>query len=67
MGVFSIGKIIAGSLFKKPSTLMYPVIPREWEERTRGAVSIDVDGCVLCGMCARACKFEAIKVQYEGE
>ena len=66
MGVFSIGKIIAGSLFKKPSTLMYPVIPREWEERTRGAVSINVDGCVLCGACARACPTHAIEVDRKG-
>lgn len=62
MGVFSIGKTVIGSLFKKPSTLMYPVIPREWEERTRGAVAIDVDGCVLCGMCGRACPTNAIEV-----
>lgn len=62
MGVFSIGKVVIGSLFKKPSTLMYPVIPREWEERTRGAVTIDVDGCVLCGMCARSCPTNAIEV-----
>lgn len=62
MGVFSIGKVVIGSLFKKPSTLMYPVIPREWEERTRGAVSINVDGCVLCGACARACPTNAIEV-----
>ena len=62
MGVFSLGKVIAGSLFKKPATLMYPVIPREWEERTRGAVSINIDGCVLCGACARACPTNAIEV-----
>ena len=62
MGVFSIGKVVVGSLFKKPSTLMYPVIPREWEERTRGAVAINVDGCVLCGACARACPTNALEV-----
>ena len=62
MGVFSLGKVVVGSLFKKPSTLMYPVIPREWEERTRGAVAINVDGCVLCGACARACPTNAIEV-----
>ena len=66
MGVFSLGKVVLGSLFKKPSTLMYPVIPREWEERTRGAVSINVDGCVLCGACARACPTNAIEVDRKG-
>ena len=62
MGVFSIGKKIIGSIGKKPATLMYPVVPREWEERTRGAVGIDVDGCVLCGMCQRVCPTNAIEV-----
>jgi|GEM_PF-226593 formate hydrogenlyase subunit 6/NADH:ubiquinone oxidoreductase subunit I len=62
MGVFSIGKVLIDSLFRKPATLMYPVIPREWEEMTRGAVGIDIEGCVLCGMCERACPTNAIKV-----
>jgi formate hydrogenlyase subunit 6/NADH:ubiquinone oxidoreductase subunit I len=62
MGVFSIGKVLIDSLFKKPATLMYPVVPREWEERTRGAVGIDIEGCVLCGMCQRACPTNAITV-----
>lgn len=62
MGVFTIGKILVDSLFKKTACRMYPVVPREWEERTRGAVGIDIDGCVLCGMCQRACPTNAITV-----
>ena len=62
MGVFTIGKVLVDSLFKKTACRMYPVVPREWEERTRGAVGIDIDGCVLCGMCQRACPTNAITV-----
>lgn len=67
MGFFSFGKTIIGSVFKKPATLMYPVIPREWEERTRGAISIDGPACIGCGMCQRACPTEAIKVDNKKE
>ena len=41
---------------------MYPVVPREWEERTRGSVSIDGDNCIACGMCERACPTNAIAI-----
>lgn len=49
-------------LFKKPATLMYPVIPREWQERTRGAVDINASECIACGICARKCPTNAITV-----
>ena len=55
LGFFKFGKTILGSIGKKPATLMYPVVPREWEERTRGSVSIDGDNCIACGMCASRC------------
>jgi formate hydrogenlyase subunit 6/NADH:ubiquinone oxidoreductase subunit I len=50
------------SLFKKPATLMYPVIPREWQERTRGHIDIVIEDCILCGICARKCPTQAITV-----
>ena len=31
LGFFKFGKTILGSIGKKPATLMYPVVPREWE------------------------------------
>ena len=62
LGFFKFGKTILGSLGKKPATLMYPVVPREWEERTRGSVSIDGDNCIACGICANACPTNAIDI-----
>lgn len=62
LGFFRFGKTIMGSVNKKPATLMYPVVPREWEERTRGAVGIDGENCIACGMCERACPTNAISI-----
>ena len=41
---------------------MYPVIPREWKERTRGRIEIDIDTCIFCGICSRKCPTDAIAV-----
>ncbi|MDR1247101.1 MAG: 4Fe-4S binding protein [Clostridiales Family XIII bacterium] len=62
MAVLKIGKMVMGSLFKKPATLMYPVIPRKWQERTRGHIDIVIDDCILCGICAKKCPTQAITV-----
>lgn len=62
MSVMKIKKMILGSLFKKPATLMYPVVPRKFEERTRGHIEIDMDACILCGICAKRCPTDAIEV-----
>ena len=62
MATFKIGKVLVSSLFKKPATLMYPVVPREWQERTRGHVEIDVAFCITCGICQRKCPTNAIAV-----
>ncbi len=62
MKSFRIGKVLVKSLFKKPATLMYPVIPREWGERTRGQIDIEEKNCILCGICGRKCPTLAIAV-----
>lgn len=62
MATFKIGKVVLKSLFKKPATLMYPVIPREWQERTRGRVGISEADCIVCGICAKKCPTNAIAV-----
>ncbi len=50
------------SLFKKPATLMYPVIPREWQERTRGHIENQINDCIFCGICQKKCPTNAIVV-----
>lgn len=62
VGTFKIGKVVLKSLFRKPATLMYPVIPRKWEERTRGHIGIEEEKCILCGICGKKCPTNAIKV-----
>jgi formate hydrogenlyase subunit 6/NADH:ubiquinone oxidoreductase subunit I len=67
MAVLKLGKMVMGSLFKKPATLMYPVVPREWQERTRGHIDIAIEDCILCGICARKCPTKAITVAKDAQ
>ena len=41
---------------------MYPVVPREWQERTRGQIGIREEDCIVCGICAKKCPANAITV-----
>lgn len=50
------------NLFHKPVTSNYPAVKNEFTDRTRGSVVIDIDSCVFCGMCAKKCPSDAIKV-----
>ncbi|MFR8335428.1 MAG: 4Fe-4S binding protein [Eisenbergiella massiliensis] len=52
------------NLFSKPATRPYPEQPREYPDRTRGHVEIDIDTCVLCGLCSRKCPTGAITVDH---
>lgn len=62
MGNLKLGKMTLRSLFKKPATLMYPVIPRKWQERTRGHIAIAADDCIFCGICQKKCPTNALTV-----
>jgi formate hydrogenlyase subunit 6/NADH:ubiquinone oxidoreductase subunit I len=46
---------------------MYPVRPREWKERTRGHIAIDMDTCILCGICGKKCPTDAITVDRDSK
>jgi formate hydrogenlyase subunit 6/NADH:ubiquinone oxidoreductase subunit I len=62
MSQLRMGKVVLRSLFRKPATLMYPQVPRIWQERTRGHIEINEADCILCGMCQRKCPSDAIIV-----
>lgn len=62
MTVFSFSKTVLKNLFSKPVTRAYPQKPREYPDRTRGHVQIDMDQCILCGLCSRKCPADAIQV-----
>ena len=50
------------NLFSKPVTKSYPMEPAQFTERTRGHVEINMDACVLCGLCGKKCPSDAIAV-----
>lgn len=50
------------NLFSKPATCNYPFEPAVYPERSRGHIEIDIDDCIMCGMCMKKCPSGAIKV-----
>ncbi len=50
------------ALFKNPATYGYPYNKKEFPERTRGHIVIDIDNCIFCGLCEKKCPSAAIKV-----
>ncbi|MDR0852418.1 MAG: 4Fe-4S binding protein [Clostridiales Family XIII bacterium] len=67
MANLKIGKMVMRSLFRKPATLMYPVIPRKYPENTRGHISVDMNACILCGICSKKCPTDAITVDRDAK
>ena len=62
MTVFTFSKTALKNLFSKPATRPYPLQSRKYPERTRGHVQIDIDQCILCGLCAKRCPADALQV-----
>lgn len=60
-----ISRTILGSLFGKPSTLMYPQRKRPFYPATRGHVENDIKRCIFCRMCERNCPTQALAVSKE--
>jgi ech hydrogenase subunit F len=62
MSIMNMGKLLIGTALKKPSTRPYPEEKREFQERTRGHISIRSEDCILCGICSKKCPSNAITV-----
>ena len=67
MGVFKLGKMTFGSLFKKPETVLYPVEKKPQPLGLKGHIELDVDLCILCGMCELRCPDYAIYIEESDE
>lgn len=61
-GILKFSPIALKNLFSKPATRAYPDAPARQTPRTRGAVQVNIDECVFCGMCNRFCPADAIVV-----
>lgn len=48
--------------FEAPPTRLYPFETRPTFEGARGAIDMDPDVCIYCGMCERRCPSNALKV-----
>ena len=62
MKLMDFTSIALKNLFSKPATKNYPAEPAVYPERSRGHIEIDIDDCIMCGMCMRKCPSGAITV-----
>ena len=53
------------SMVSKPATRRYPFEAQVYTERTRGHVENDIEKCILCGICVKACPATALTVDKE--
>ncbi len=62
MGILQYAPQALKNLFLPPVTTSYPFEPATYPEGSRGHVDIDIDNCISCGMCTRACPSNALSV-----
>ncbi len=62
MGMFHLGGMTLGSLFKKPETVCYPFEKKEAPAGLKGHIVNDMETCIFCGICQKRCPCSAITV-----
>ena len=63
MALMNFTPTVLKNLFSKPVTNMYPAVKKEYPKATRGSIDIDIDDCIFCGICAKKCPTEAIRIE----
>ena len=62
MGLMDFTKTALKNLISKPATSDYPIKKKEYPERSRGHIEIDIESCIMCSLCQRKCPSGAITV-----
>ncbi|MBQ9069274.1 MAG: 4Fe-4S binding protein [Eggerthellaceae bacterium] len=62
MGSFKLGTMTLRSIFKKPETILYPVVEKSAPDGLKGHIENDMAVCILCGICAKTCPAGSLRV-----
>lgn len=56
-------KVTLSHLFKQKVTIQYPDVKVELPERARNRLYVNMDNCIGCDQCARACPVDCIEIE----
>lgn len=56
-------KITFGHLFTRAVTIQYPFVKLTLPERARNRLYVNMDDCIGCDQCAKACPVDCIKIE----